>query len=169
MDVDIRPAEPSDLEALAQLSQAVFRETFGAHYIWVQSAFDQYLQDAFSPAAFQKLITKSNYKVLVCDQQSQLVGYATLEFLPDLAEAEIQRFYLSSSVHGKGIAHRLMEHCLSLTQHPAYQTLKLGVWQQNHRAIRFYRKWGFSIAGYKSFLLGSILEYDYLMKRPINR
>jgi len=39
--------------------------------------------------------------------------------------------------------------------------------QHNQRAQRFYAKHGFTINGTKSFRLGSSVEDDYVMVRPV--
>ncbi|MET0703256.1 MAG: GNAT family N-acetyltransferase, partial [Mycobacterium sp.] len=43
----------------------------------------------------------------------------------------------------------------------------LGVNQQNQRAQRFYAKHGFAVTGSKTFRLGSGIEEDYVMVRPL--
>jgi len=45
--------------------------------------------------------------------------------------------------------------------------LWLGVNQENGRAQRFYAKHGFSVNGTKTFRLGSRIENDYVMVRPV--
>jgi ribosomal protein S18 acetylase RimI-like enzyme len=45
--------------------------------------------------------------------------------------------------------------------------LWLGVNSQNARAIRFYEKSGFRKVGTKSFRLGSTVEHDFVMERPL--
>jgi ribosomal protein S18 acetylase RimI-like enzyme len=39
----------------------------------------------------------------------------------------------------------------------------LAVWQSNARAIAFYRKVGFAVAGTAAFRLGSQLQTDHMM------
>jgi ribosomal protein S18 acetylase RimI-like enzyme len=43
----------------------------------------------------------------------------------------------------------------------------LGVNSQNARAIRFYEKSGFRKVGTKSFRLGSTIEHDFVLERPL--
>ena len=43
----------------------------------------------------------------------------------------------------------------------------LAVWERNHRAIAFYRKWGFVEVGNQSFLLGDDLQNDLVMQRIV--
>jgi len=43
----------------------------------------------------------------------------------------------------------------------------LGVWEQNERAIAFYRRWGFLEFGHHAFMLGNDLQNDLLMARSV--
>jgi ribosomal protein S18 acetylase RimI-like enzyme len=48
------------------------------------------------------------------------------------------------------------------------ETVWLGVWCENARAIRFYEKHGFRDVGSHSFLLGTDLQTDRVMTRPVH-
>ena len=41
--------------------------------------------------------------------------------------------------------------------------LWLGVWQENQRAIKFYKDFGFEIIGVKQFIIGNEVNDDYVM------
>ena len=45
----------------------------------------------------------------------------------------------------------------------------LGVNQKNQRAQHFYRKYGFTVNGTRTFQLGAHLESDYVMVRQLAR
>lgn len=165
MGVEIRSAIHQDLSAISALSQDIFRQTFGAHYTTVASHFEQYLNTAFSLEAFQHIMQDPTHVLWVCEVDSLLVGYTVLTRKAGKPDLEISRLYLDQSVHGRGIAHQVMEQSLHLARQENRPNVWLGVWQQNHKAIRFYAKWKFRIVGYKAFQLGPILEHDYLMYR----
>jgi ribosomal protein S18 acetylase RimI-like enzyme len=61
----------------------------------------------------------------------------------------------------------LMDACLKAAARMGFQTMWLGVWEKNLRAIRFYQKWGFSKAGDKQFVLGQDVQNDFVLVRPI--
>ena len=46
-------------------------------------------------------------------------------------------------------------------------TLWLSVWDQNHRALAFYEKWGFAFVGTKPFLFGGVMYEDPVMARAL--
>jgi ribosomal protein S18 acetylase RimI-like enzyme len=43
----------------------------------------------------------------------------------------------------------------------------LGVWKENHRAIKFYERWGFEIFAEQEFILGNDHQIDWLMKKTL--
>jgi ribosomal protein S18 acetylase RimI-like enzyme len=46
-------------------------------------------------------------------------------------------------------------------------TVWLGVWKQNKKAIDFYTAWGFTIFDECDFILGNDLQKDWLMKKVL--
>jgi ribosomal protein S18 acetylase RimI-like enzyme len=48
-----------------------------------------------------------------------------------------------------------------------YRTLMLTVWEDNAKAIGFYRRWGFRTIGETAFLLGREEQRDLVMALPV--
>jgi ribosomal protein S18 acetylase RimI-like enzyme len=44
---------------------------------------------------------------------------------------------------------------IKLAMQKGCKVLWLGVWENNHKAILFYQKWGFEIFGSHGFILGT--------------
>lgn len=108
---------------------------------------------------------------LLAEDRGSLVGYAQLRWdaVPDCVSAdhpaEIQRLYVTEAWHGKGIAQALMDACILEAQRTGSDAVWLGVWEQNPRAISFYKKSGFVEVGDHAFHLGSDLQRDVVMIR----
>ena len=98
-----------------------------------------------------------------------LIGFALLhlDHAPEhsnlVRPVELVRFYVAKEWHGQGIAQRLMSACREEAARRGGRTLWLAVWQSNARAIAFYQKAGFGIAGSVTFRLGSQLQNDHMM------
>jgi ribosomal protein S18 acetylase RimI-like enzyme len=45
-----------------------------------------------------------------------------------------------------------------------YDSIWLGVWEKNQRAIDFYRRWGFEEVGTHTFKLGTDPQNDFVME-----
>ncbi|MBV9496282.1 MAG: GNAT family N-acetyltransferase [Acidobacteria bacterium] len=76
---------------------------------------------------------------------------------------ELARFYVDRGFHGRGIAQQLMEAVRNAARNLGGETLWLGVWEHNPRAIRFYEKCGFEDVGSHGFFVGSDLQTDRVM------
>jgi ribosomal protein S18 acetylase RimI-like enzyme len=54
--------------------------------------------------------------------------------------AEIHRIYVLQTYHGKNIGQQLLDFALQMGHHKRASYIWLGVWEENHRALKFY-KW----------------------------
>jgi ribosomal protein S18 acetylase RimI-like enzyme len=52
-------------------------------------------------------------------------------------------------------------------QAQAARGLYLSCWKGNDRAVRFYQREGFAIVGEQHFPVGTRIDEDYIMRRPI--
>jgi len=77
--------------------------------------------------------------------------------------AEIEKIYVREAFHGKGIAHELMAFTVNYCKQYNYQNIYLGVWQQNHKALKFYDKFGFKTFDTRTFQLGKRLCNDFML------
>lgn len=69
---------------------------------------------------------------------------------------------------GNGVGARMMQACLQEAEHMDCDVVWLDVWEQNARAIAFYRKWGFVEVGTQVFQLGDDPQRDLLMVRAVS-
>ena len=83
------------------------------------------------------------------------------------APVELERFYVDRQFHGIGVAQTLMQACLDRARQSGHGTVYLGVWENNHRAIAFYRKCGFGVVGSHVFQMGDEAQNDLLMERRL--
>lgn len=87
---------------------------------------------------------------------------------PQAADAlEIERIYVLSSYHGGGVGQALYHHAMSVAEDRKASYVWLGVWEHNHRALRFYEKNGFIAFGTHIFQLGNDQQTDILMKKSV--
>ena len=81
--------------------------------------------------------------------------------------AELARIYADAEYHGRGIGVALLETCIREARGSGAETLWLGVWEKNPRAIAFYRREGFSEVGEHTFKVGEDHQRDVIMTRPL--
>ena len=72
--------------------------------------------------------------------------------------------YVAPEQVGSGIGHKLMRAAMETTHREGFQTMWLGVWENNTHAIRFYQRHGFVTVGSHQFLLGKDLQTDLVMQ-----
>ncbi len=170
-DLVIRAAGEADARALSAFASAAFFTTFGPDSDPVD--INVYVSNAFSPERQAAEIADPDRICLLLEDGAEVVGYALLRDdphdpeLPDTRSIELQRFYVDRAWHGRGVAVRLMEASLRMARERQAATIWLGVWERNTRAIRFYAKQGFIDVGSQSFLLGTDLQTDRVMSRPV--
>ena len=97
-----------------------------------------------------------------------MIGEARSESCAGLdAPVELFRFYVDKEWHGMGIAVPMMDAVYNEARARNGRTICLSVWQHNPRAIRFYEKIGYRIAGTQPYVLGTDVQTDWLMTREV--
>jgi ribosomal protein S18 acetylase RimI-like enzyme len=159
----IRRATPDDAARLADLGARTFRETFAAYNR--PEDMEAFLSTAYgADVQLEEIVDPARITVVV-EEGDALIAYAQLRV--HLPQIEIGRFYVDSAWHGRGIAQSLMSAVLEIARDMGATRLWLGVWERNARAIAFYEKCGFVDCGSQPFLLGSDLQTDRVMERPV--
>lgn len=165
----IRKAKPGDAERLAKVAERTFREAFGA--LTADKEMAVHCRASYGEAVQAGEISNPNMITLLAEEEGWLVGFAQLRWgdAPDCisgsSPGEIQRLYVLNEWHGKGVAQDLMNACLEQIETHGSKVVWLGVWEQNPRAISFYRKFGFMEVGDQVFFLGSEAQKDVIMAR----
>ena len=83
--------------------------------------------------------------------------------LGNINAIEIARIYAATNSIGKGVGKALMQKCIEIAMEKKVAAIWLGVFQENHRAIDFYTKWGFEKFSTHIFMLGDDPQKDWLM------
>lgn len=175
--LSIRYATPSDRDDLLRLSINSFRDTFADENN--TSDINQYLKETFSPSQMEAELKDSRNTFLLAFSEDSagagtaLVGYSKLHTgtpekeITGLAPIEISRLYLDSAFIGQGLGSKLMQACLDEAKKQGCQTVWLGVWEHNTRALRFYQRWGFEAVGTHAFQMGTDAQTDFIMQRAL--
>jgi GNAT superfamily N-acetyltransferase len=168
----IRKAAPEDAEAYSAFSRRLAIETFAAQND--PHEFAIYLAQTFGTKIQEREIRSPDVTVLLGEMDGEIAAYSFVRlggrvpsFVTGAAPMEIARFYIDSVWHGRGIAQAMM---LATAQEAAEQgaeTLWLGVWEHNPRAIAFYGKCGFERAGSHIFMVGSDAQTDHVLEAPV--
>jgi len=167
----IRRGKPRDAGLLAELGACTFSDTFAADNTPADMA--AYLASAFNPEQQAAELADPQCLFQIAENNGVAVGYSMLRsgnVLPEVTgdkPIELVRLYVSQDSLGSGVGAALMEACIGEAKQRGYQTLWLGVWERNHRAQAFYRKWNFHEVGTHVFHLGDDPQTDILMQCSI--
>lgn len=168
----IRKADLNDAMQLSLLAEETFRATFGA--VNTAEHMKLHCESSYSEEIQATEISNPEMVTLLCLDNGSLIGFAQLKWgkVPSCVTAkhpgEIQRLYVANNWHGKGVAQDLMAACIEQIKQRGSDAIWLGVWEQNPRAISFYKKLGFVEVGDHVFPLGGDPQRDIVMVRPVS-
>ena len=161
----------SDVSILRGIARDTFIETFSEAN--KAEDIDRYLAKSFSEDQLARELSNPNSFFYVAEVNGNVVGYLKLNTAhaqtePQAADAlEIERIYVLGSYHGGGVGQALYHHAMSVAEDRKASYVWLGVWEHNHRALRFYEKNGFIAFGTHIFQLGNDQQTDILMKKSV--
>lgn len=161
-----RDANVADAEALADLGRRTFTETFGhlyrpedlAAFLESHSA-ERWAQELADPALAVRIVEDEGGPVAYAK-----LGPPTLPFEPRGPSAELRQFYVLGPWQGQGISHALMAWTIDQAKAKGAKDLYLSVFVDNHRARRFYDRYGFEYVGDYAFLVGTHADLDHVMR-----
>lgn len=162
----LRPATPADAAAVADLARRSFTETFGHLYSPENLAV---FLNRHTAANWADEIADPAYAVLVIEADGETAGYVklgppSLPFTPPAGAIELRQFYLLAPWQGSGTAQRMMAWVIETARARAFDALYLSVFTDNHRARRFYARYGFEEVGPYAFMVGTHEDEDIVMR-----
>jgi len=164
----IRKINIDDLEALRNLSIQTFKEAF--EEVNTEEDMQKYLDENLSIEKLISELENPNSEFYFAENNDEILGYLKLNFkdaqTEKLAENhfEIERIYVLKTFLGQKIGQILFDKAIEIGREKNLEYVWLGVWEENHRAIRFYEKNDFEIFGKHDFVLGKDVQTDLLMK-----
>ncbi len=168
MSYSIRKAGLEDLESLQTIGRQTFSETF-APYNSAENLV-QYLEQSFATVKLSQELTNTASAFYFAEENGQVVGYLKINVgqaqteLNDEHALEIERIYVLKQYHGKKVGQLLYEKAIQIALEMKKQYVWLGVWEENHRALQFYKKNGFVEFDKHIFKLGDEEQTDFMMK-----
>lgn len=161
-----RDGRPGDGRALSDLFCASFAATFG--HLYAQEDIAAFLCDK-QPEHFEEQIADPAFAFRLAEQDAKLVGFVKCgpnELPLDEPQGawEVHQFYVAETAKGQGISDALMDWALAEARRRQFRDLVLSVFVDNHRARRFYQRWGFVEIGSWNFMVGNHADDDRIMR-----
>ena len=171
--MQIRKLDITDLENLQKISIKTFRETF--EEVNTEEDMQKYLDENLSEEKLKFELENPNSEFYFAENDNQILGYLKLNFGNAQTEnqgneaLEIERIYVLKEFFSFKIGQILFEKSLEIAKEKSMNFIWLGVWEENHRAIKFYEKNGFKVFGKHKFVLGKDVQTDLMMKLKIDK
>ncbi len=169
--IRITAAGAGDAAVLMALSITTFCETFA--HLNSQEDMDMYVANEMNIEKLTGELSDPGNLFFFAWYNNEVAAYAKLRLHKEPEELisdnpiELERIYVLHKYHGKKIGVALMNHCMDYARQKQHDTLWLGVWEHNHKAIGFYSQWGFELFGSHPFILGNDAQTDVLMKKRL--
>lgn len=167
-NVDIVRVSLMDIDQLQIISKQTFFETFS--FGNTEENMSKYLVEGFSLEKLKTELDDQNSEFYFAKLGENIIGYLKLNFgqsqteLKNDSALEIERIYVLKEFHGKKVGQILYDKAMQIARNINAEFIWLGVWEENIRAIYFYKKNGFVEFDKHIFKLGEDEQIDIMMK-----
>lgn len=163
----IRRATPDDAIALAQAGRTLFLQAYSGMIPAHEMA--AYVANNYNETSQVSELSNPMAATLLLESEDKIAGFAHLLKNPAPvdgveADVELKRIYLDKEWHGTGMAQRLLNEVFAEARLLSAHAVWLAVWEENVRAISFYKKAGFEAVGSFEFRVGSLVQTDVVMR-----
>ncbi len=164
----LRKVTLNDIDQLQKIGRQTFFETFAESN--TEENMEEYLNNGFSAEKLHSELSNTNSEFYFALEEDTVIGYLKLNFgesqteLKDNKALEIERIYVLKEFHGKKIGQLLYDKAIQVATERKSDYVWLGVWEENPRAIAFYKKNGFVEFDKHIFRLGDDEQTDIMMK-----
>lgn len=171
MPITLRLATPEDAVPLAGFAAQAFADTY--RELSDAQEIADYVAEHFRPEVMVGVIADAHCTTLLAWVGERLAGYAIVKAEPapacvtGPAPLKLWRLYLGEGFIGQGLGARLMTAAHAEARRRGAQTLWLGVYDRNVRAVRFYERFGFAKVGGQEFLFGGQIYVDPVYAAPV--
>jgi len=170
-EITINKIKRNEIDQLQKIGRLNFHETFSDSNS--EENMKTYLDEKFSTEKLTEELTNKDSEFYFAALDDKVIGYLKINFGPSQTELndekslEIERIYVSKEFHGKNAGQLLYEKAIEIAKQKNSYYIWLGVWEQNLRAISFYKKNGFTAFDKHIFKLGNDEQTDIMMKHQL--
>jgi len=161
-----RDATPADLPAIDAVFRQSFCDTFA--HLYSEANLRTFL-DKFTAEAWAGEYHGAGYRFRVAEVDGEVVAFvklgpSTLPVDTDKKAIELRQLYVLKAHHGSGIAVALTDWALATARQNGFEEVYLTVFTDNHRARRFYERYGFVYVAPYAFMVGDHEDEDIIMR-----
>lgn len=171
--IRIKKVSVEDIESLQKIGKQTFFETFSDSN--THEDMMKYLEESFNMDKLTDEIENTFSAFFFAMIDNDVVGYLKLNTgdsqteMRDRKSLEIERIYVLNNYQGKSVGQLLYEKAIQVAKELDVEYVWLGVWENNPKAIQFYKKNGFIEFDKHIFKLGNDEQTDIMMKLSLNK
>ncbi|TRX40474.1 GNAT family N-acetyltransferase [Flavobacterium restrictum] len=171
--VEVTKIGLNEIVSLQKIGKQTFFETFAASN--TEENMQSYLNEGFTTEKLTAELTNQNSEFYFAQYGNEIIGYLKINVgdaqteLKDVTTLEIERIYVLKEFHGKSVGQLLYEQAIQVANGKNVDSVWLGVWEENPRAIHFYKKNGFVEFDKHIFKLGDEEQTDIMMKLQLKK
>lgn len=166
--LQVSKIKKEEILQLQEIGRQTFYETFSESN--TEENMKNYLENGFSLDKITAELNDENAEFYFAKIDEKIIGYLKLNFgqsqteLKDDKALEIERIYVLKEFHGNKVGQILYDKAIEVARQKNADYVWLGVWEENPRAINFYKKNGFVEFDKHIFKLGEDEQTDIMMK-----
>ncbi len=165
-----RDAVPADAALMAEIGRRSFAETFG--HLYSPENLAAFLAN-HNEANWRAEVEDHAFSVRIVEAGGEPIAYAkigppSLPFDPRGPSIELRQIYVLEPWQGRGIAQKLMAWAIAEAKRRGARDLYLSVFVDNHRARRFYERYGFAFVGTYAFMVGDHEDEDHVLRLALD-
>lgn len=169
MNITYRQGRVEDAAAVDRVYRTAFSDTFA--HLYRPEDLEAFLAK-FSLDAWKSELADDRYIFRLAEADGEAIGFAKLgppELPVDSDEpwVELRQLYVLNEWRGAGAARELMDWVFAAAKARGASHLYLTVYTDNHRARRFYLKYGFEEIGPYAFMVGEQADEDIIMRKAL--
>jgi diamine N-acetyltransferase len=167
-NITIHKITQGDIYQLQKIARQTFYETFSD--VNTLENMNKYLEGKFSIEQLTSELNEQDSQFYSAELNDFFIGYLKLNTglsqteLKDNRALEIERIYVLKEFYGRKVGQLLFNKAMEIAMLTGVEYVWLGVWEENRRAINFYKKNGFAEFDKHIFRLGDSEQTDLMMK-----
>lgn len=168
--ISYRDGVPADAAALDRIFDVTFCDTFA--HLYAPEDLEAFL-GGFGIADWEAQLADPAFAFRIAEEGAGPIGYVKLGSLlklpiePSGPALLLDQLYVLKEHHGSGIASGLMDWAIDESRRRGAKELYLTVYIDNHRARRFYDRYGFEAVGRYDFMVGNHADEDVIMRKSL--
>lgn len=168
----ISKVNPYELAELLYVAKQTYFETFFDAFN-DPDGFYTYTSALFAPDKLASELSHPDIVFYFARWQGNIAGYIKVNFNAAQSNfktdqcAEIEHLYILAEYHEKHIGKSLLNRAIEIARNQNLNYVWLSVWENNHKAIRFYERNGFATFDVHHYEIDGDAQRDLLMKRML--